>query len=409
MNERPLVAHVSALPATRRGSVVGGVGSYTLSLLQLLSRVCGASVLIANADADLTIQRDVPQNVRLHPCWHFNSPRYPIDIARALHRNRCDIVHLQHELFLYGQGPRAFLFPLFLRWLTRRYRVVVTVHGVTTTRDIDRELLQGRRSLVPLSILKRLIASIFAATATSAADFVVHTPELRNRLIELGSKPERTHVIAHQLFTRIAEPATLGRAQCRSALGIEPSAKVVLTWGYWNGYKGLDVLVAGVERFRQSEPDAVLVLGTGPHPQLHDDPTYMAAYTAAMERYAAHEHVKVVGFIRDEELPTYVRAADVAMFSYTKHLAASGPATLALSLNTPVLYSDVFSDTPPELTFPPTAAGVSEALTRYFGDPASLEAACRAFRAQATDEVIAASYETLYGKVLGMIPRSERA
>lgn len=394
------VGHVSALPGDHASGPIGGVGAYTGSLLGILAAGAFDHTLVANRDAGRSEIAALPENVCVLPTWRFGDPLAFHRIARALEGVRPAIVHVQHELFLYGSSARALLFPPFLHAMARRRPTVVTVHGVTTSREIDESLLAGRRSPLPLGLVRPIIVGIFRSLARSNAELVVHSETLRARLIALGAAATKVHVIAHPLFTaRAAAVPTIDRRTARARLGIPQDAEVVLTWGYWNGYKGLEVLAAGFADFAATRPNALLVLGTGPHPQHRNDQAYLHAYrtAAAALEGAGRRHV---GFIADETLPDYLAAADVCVFAYTKHLAASGPATFALSAGKPILLSTVFPGVPATLTFTPEPNAVARALARFFDDPASHARAALALRENASDDRVRTAYDDLYARVL---------
>ena len=391
------VCHVSALPSKDPRGPVGGVGTYTVALLDMLSRGPLDAVVVCNADAD--VERSRATGAEIVPTWQFGDPLYPGAVARAVAGCRPDIVHVQQELFLFGPGPVALVFPLLLARL-RKYRVVVTVHGVTTDREIDESLMKGRRSLVPLWAVRKVIVGIFRNIARSRAHLVVHGAVLKDRLIALGARPQDVTVIAHPLFTPDPTGATLSKTQARERLGLPADAHVVLTWGYWNGYKGVEVLAQGFARYRQRDPNAILILGTGPHPQLRDDAQYIASYDAEMRALSSHDGIVHAGFIDDERLGEYVRAADVCVFAYTKYLAASGPATYALTQEAPVLFSSVFADVPDELSFTPDPDGVDAALQRFFADPGAHAAAAAILRERASGRALLEQYVKLYGGVV---------
>jgi glycosyltransferase involved in cell wall biosynthesis len=392
------ITHVSALPGAGGRGPVGGVGTYMASLLHLFGRTPFAHTVIANRDASLDEIAGLPANVSAVPTWRFGDWRAIWQVLRGVRASHPQIVHVQHELFLFGQGAKALLFPLLLARLTGAYRVVVTVHGVTTAREIDESLLAGRRSPVPLALVRRVIVGIFTAIARSRAHLVVHSSTLRERLLALGASPDRVSVIAHPLFSTQSD-ARPDKAEARAALGIDATSTVVLTWGYWNGYKGLDELVAGFAAFRRSHPNAQLIMGTGPHPQLHGDAAYMASYQTAMEALGSGEGVRIAGFIDAAQLPVYVAAADVCIFAYTKHLAASGPASYAVTLGTPVLVSSVFPDVPEQIVFEPNPNAIAAALERFVADPESHARAGEALRERSGDDTIVAAYEALYRKL----------
>jgi glycosyltransferase involved in cell wall biosynthesis len=396
---RPRITHVTAVPATGEGPV-GGVGAYSLNLFALLANAPFDYAVVCNRDADRGKLATLAPAVDVLPAWRFDGFDVPWTISRAVDASQPRIVHVQQELFLYGRGAKALLFPLLLRRLQRKHTVVVTVHGVVTAREIDEQMLAGRRSPIPLPIVRRIIVGIFTAIARSRAHLVVHSETLGDRLVELGARPTDVTVIPLPLYAKAGSGPVLTKAQARAKLDIPEGAHVILTWGYWNGYKGLDVLTEGFKRYRATDPRALLVLGTGPHPQLRNDPAYVSTYDEAMKALSDAPNIRHAGFIPDDELDDYLAAADVSVFAYTKHLAASGPGTYAISRGAPTLLSTVFADAPSGITFAPNAPALAEALARFFANPAAHTVAADALRDQASDANIVAAYAGLYAKLL---------
>ena len=70
------------------------------------------------------------------------SPKYIFEILRQLRKDRPDIVHLQHEINMYGGVMTALLFPWLLLLLKiHRYKVVVTIHAAVNRDLIDKKFI----------------------------------------------------------------------------------------------------------------------------------------------------------------------------------------------------------------------------------------------------------------------------
>ena len=102
-------------------------------------------------------------------------------------------------------------------------------------------------------------------------------------------------LIPHVRDTDAWDPARYDRAEARARLGVG-SRPVVMFLGTPRGYKGVDDLVAAVDRLGG---DALLVL-------VGADPASSSA-----RRWAASPHVKVIGEVPFDDVPRYLIAADV--------------------------------------------------------------------------------------------------
>jgi glycosyltransferase involved in cell wall biosynthesis len=323
-------------------------------------------------------------------------------LDRALTELEPDLVHVQHELFLYGSVPSAVAFPSWLDSIAKKRPTVVTVHGVVSGDQMNRVLLQGRvpRPLVPLA--QSVVRAIFRGIARSAAFKVVHGPALAARLVEYGAS-ERDVAIAPFTAPSLSAISTgnvASREEARAHLGISVDAKVVLSWGFLNTYKGFDILLAGFQKFRSRHPEAVLLFSAGMHPKLSSNARYLRDHAALAERAGRSEGVRHVGCISSREIVDYAAAADVAVFAYTHYVAASGPAMDSAVLGVPVLLSSAFEDAPAALTFAPDPEAVARKLEDFFASPGAYAQETARLVLDASEERIRRSHEEIYGKVV---------
>jgi glycosyltransferase involved in cell wall biosynthesis len=137
---------------------------------------------------------------------------------------------------------------------------------------------------------------------------------------------DKIRVIPHGHY-RGAYPDSISRAEARERLGLPVAARVVTFAGWLRPYKGVTELVEAFAAL--PEPYARLVIAG----QAVD-----AAYAARLEQLAAADpRVRLdVGFVPDEELQVYLRAADVVACPFLE-IFTSGSVLLAMSFERAVI------------------------------------------------------------------------
>jgi glycosyltransferase involved in cell wall biosynthesis len=237
--------------------------------------------------------------------------------ARWLVRNR-NRVRVLHLHWLYGLYMRHLLTPLQLlaflsrfhlaRWLG--YKIVWTVH----------KILPHRQPFPPMhGWIRRLVMRRSAAV-------IAHCEYGRREILRLFPSEVPVHVVPHGNYAGI-HPVTVSRAQARAALGIDPSSFVYTLLGNISPYKGVRSFV---ESFWDcAGPDDVAVIaGRNRAPDLVE---WLQALAATDPRLHLHP-----GFIADDEMQRYLRAADVAVFCF-REVLTSGSVILAMTYGLPVV------------------------------------------------------------------------
>ncbi|MGD8792451.1 MAG: glycosyltransferase family 4 protein [Anaerolineae bacterium] len=231
------------------------------------------------------------------------------------HRDRVPLLHLH---WLYGLYMEHLLTPLRLAaflarfYLARRlgYRFVWTVHN----------LLPHRQPFPPLHrLVRRLVMD-------QASAVITHCEYGRREILRLFPSQVPVHVVPHGNYAGV-HPLTVSRAEARARLEIEPQQFVYALLGNISAYKGVESFV---ESFQSSAgPDAVaLIAGRNRAPALVDHLQDLAAGDARLQLHA--------GFIPDDEMQHYLRAADVAIFCF-REVLTSGSVILAMTYGLPVI------------------------------------------------------------------------
>jgi glycosyltransferase involved in cell wall biosynthesis len=301
----------------------GGTMTYTDRLATELVRQ-GDSVVLQSDRVGLT---DLGRQAYVHPVW-TRDYRYPVQNFLAARREGGDdVVHVQHEFYLFGGPATALLFPAMLGLLRLRDRpVVTTLHGVLSESAArDARVLAG--ASVPAAVAWPLLSSLQRTIVASSDAVVVHDPFFRDVLVnECGARAETIHVIPHGVTVDLARPP---RASARAALGIREGATVLLSFGYLARYKGLETLLDAFNQVAPARPDLELIVAGGPPARnARDGEAYRASLEARVDA-PLRNRVRFVGHVPEAEVPSWFSAADLVVLTHAVPLAASGVLALA--------------------------------------------------------------------------------
>lgn len=205
-------------------------------------------------------------------------------------------------------------------------RVVLTAHNVNAARRDGRDSWLNR---LTLRVQYRLCSHI-----------LVHTRLMKEELAnEFGISPGRVTVIPFGINNTI--PVTgLTRSEARRQLGLDATVVTLLFFGQIAPYKGLEYLVDAFARVARARRDVRLLIA-GKVKRGHS--AYWSAIRAAIASNGLQDRVVVhEGFIPDEQVERYFKAADVVMLPYVA-IFQSGVPFLAYNFGVPVIATDVGS------------------------------------------------------------------
>jgi glycosyltransferase involved in cell wall biosynthesis len=227
---------------------------------------------------------------------------------------------------------------------------------------------------------------------------VVHSEHGRARLVdELGADGDRVHVIAHGVFTHLAERPP---GAPPPPPPFETDKPVVLMFGLMRPYKGIDVLL---DAWR----------GVGGQAPIQDAELWiagMARMDLSALRSAAPANVRFEPrFIGDDELGAYFQRADLVVLPYLQ-ADQSGVLFTALAFGKPLLLSDAggfpeIASTGAALVVPAgDARALGRALRELLDDRATLAEMCVRARAAAEGRyswgAVARAHVELYERLL---------
>lgn len=371
-------------PAGQRHGGHSGVASYSANLATALASE-GARVRVIAPHEPGEPRETTEHGVQVLRTAR-RGPRALLHAARAALASPTRVVHLQHEVFLYGGVTALPSLPLTVERLRRHVPLAATLHQVVDPADVDRAYTRMHRVAVPPAMARGGLLGLQGYLARRVHRTIVHEAAFA-RLVP-GAR-----VIHHGVET--AEP--VDREHARRSLGVEDERLVVLCFGFVAPYKGVETALAAAELAGR---DVELVVAGGPHPRLADGEDYLAALAAR------HPGVRFTGYVPDQDVARWHRAADVALLCYPRPHASSGALALALAHGTPLLLGEPVARcvaAPDELEVPRDPSAIAERLRRlasHRGTRERLRASTRRFATGRSWPQVARQHLDLYEEML---------
>lgn len=333
------VVHICIYPGKGEKHVSdGGVAGYEKNLLTNMPDGAEHYVLADRKGADEQYEES---GVKVIRCFD-KSYKFISQLNRQLKKINPDVIHVQHELTLFGGLLTAYLLPLLI--LMWRKKVTLTLHGVVGLSQMNKAFATANNYSAPVWAIKAGLMFLYWPLAHFPRQVVVHEPYFKHVLVnDYGANGRKISVIPHG----IEDYHLIDKSEARKQLDIGTDKEVVLFMGYAAGYKGIDLLIEGFAEYAKQNPNAFLVIGAGVHPKLKDDPNYQIIYVSYQQKaemLIPAGQFRWVGFIPEELINTYYSAADVSVYPYTLALSSSGPMAFAIGHNRPFVVSHAFSD-----------------------------------------------------------------
>lgn len=320
------IAYYSPLPPQK-----SGIADYSAELLPQLAEQCEIELIVdegVRPDAALAAhfpvhgQRALPG---LLAQGRFDTVLYQLgnnrDYHAAIYRSLIDhpgvvvlheyvIHHLVRDLTLFAGEPEAYV------------REMRYAYGRTGEAMARRCVATG----VPLDPWSY---PLFERAVDASAGVIVHNHFTRDRV--LASRPlARIATVPHHLSLE-GLPEISGE-EARAALGIEPEAFVVATFGFLTASKRPEVLLRAFARLRQGVPHARLLIVGEVSPHFDFDRIFTPELRAG---------VRVTGRLEIDRFLLYMRACDVAV--NLRHPTAgetSGTVIRLLGLGKPLIVNE---------------------------------------------------------------------
>jgi D-inositol-3-phosphate glycosyltransferase len=269
-------------------------------------------------------------------------------------------------------------------------RIVLTAHNVNMAARDRRDSWLNR---VSLRIQYRLCHHLF-----------VHTADMKRQLVSMfGVAEERVTVIPFGINDTIPRRGVT-KGAARQQLGIGGDERTLLFFGQIAPYKGLEYLITALKLLASSGERIRLVIA-GKVKRGSED-YWRSIQRSIVDSGLGDVVIQRIAFIPDEEVETYLKAADVVVIPYLD-IFQSGVPFLAFSFGLPVIATDVGSlreDVTTEtglLCRPRDARDLARAIQEFFNsglhaDPAGASVRIRALAAERH------SWETVVERTCGV-------
>lgn len=295
---------------------LGGVSIYTQSLVSALDR-CGQPVTV------LAQRSPFPAGAEVRPSW-VPGPRLLTSVHQALNGGRFDVVHVQHEPFLYGKRTGA-LGALAMPLVVKRHRMacLLTLHAVPFP-ALLRDRTPSTRSVRLMSAgFFRAIRSV----ASAVDSFIVHDTAQADALVRYaGIRPDKVATIPQGVHLADAPPPP------------RPADRpfTVGTYGFLAPYKDPGFVLDEFVTLRRRMPEAELLFSLSRHPRRRDRRTE-DLYDRLMARAAALPGVHPSGHLSEPELAALLGRCDVIVNPYRYAVSTSAVLAQATGAGVPVL------------------------------------------------------------------------
>ncbi|MGI8925433.1 MAG: glycosyltransferase [Tepidiformaceae bacterium] len=319
--------HTSPL-APLGGRETGGMNVYVLELSRELARLGYEVDIFTRLDGDLPRVEPIAPNLRLvrieagpaRPIEKEAQPAYVGEFADGLGRFAAAQDMPYHAIHShYWQSARAG--ELLARSLRRPHTVMFHTLGEVKNRARISEQEPSFRIRHERTVVRH-------------ADAIVTASAHERLLLEryYGADPARMHTIPCGIDLELFYPRP--RAESRAALGLHPTAPVLLWVGRLEKLKGVDILIRAIAQL--DDPNVTLLIVGG---DAHAEPlrAELQAQAASLE---IADRVRFIGAVAHDLLPAYYSAADVCVVpSYYESFGLV--AVEAMACGTPVVASRV--------------------------------------------------------------------
>lgn len=293
--------------------------------------------LAQHENVDLVVYADQnPKNREIQGCGRIKlvwskSLRYIAEILREIEKDKPDVVHLQHELNMYGGLLTAALFPFLVVLLRLRgIRVVTTVHAAVYKRQIDAsfmKLFHQDSPFIQPFMLKLFFRYVYGFISLFSHALIVHTALTKRILIEdYGVSQEKTNVIP------IAIP--------QKKIDNSGKEKYFFYFGYMVRRKGLGYALEGFRKFIAENPasDYRLILAGG---VIKGQEKALEEIKSMIREGGLTEKVLIKGFIEESEQDELYRKAYAVIIPAEVSMGSSGPLFHSVSYGKAVICSKI--------------------------------------------------------------------
>ena len=251
----------------------------------------------------------------------------------ALKLNYVKTVFIPFEFNVFGGTFHnlLFLIVLFILKINGK-KIIIEVHQVI--KDIKE--LQKHINITDFYVQKFFnfgLKIFYCLFGLLANNIIVFEEELKTRLSKYIDE-KKINVLS--LSTQ--KNKIINKNYARKKLGLPKKDFLVMVFGYINGYKGIDFMIDVFSKIRNK--NIKLIIAGGENPYLRDKKFYQKFYKKITQAAKKNKNTILTGFVPDNKVRQYFSAVDLIVLPYEVFMSASGPFSLALSYEKPIILSE---------------------------------------------------------------------
>ena len=249
----------------------------------------------------------VQGNVRLVPCWSFNSMKNVLSITKVIKNEQPDVVLFNLQFMLFGDSKVAAALGLMTPYLLKMMRIptVTLLHNILEEVDLsnagfaNNKILKSTYNFIGTCLTRLILKS----------DVVGVTIEKYVNTLRSKYNADNVVLIPHGSFEVPPLPDFDKKYE-----------KIkVMTFGKFGTYKKVEILIEAVEQIRNKTqlPIELVISGT-------DNPNVKGYLEGVKEKYAAIKDITFTGYVAEEDVPIIFSESTVVVFPYTSTTGSSG-------------------------------------------------------------------------------------
>jgi len=299
------IALISAFPPGKQS-----LNEYGLHLAKGLAERddVGEVIVLADTLPEGTEELQLGHKVRVKRCWSFNSLSTLPVLLKELRQAKVDGAIWNLQMATFGErevsAGLGLLAPMGAR-LTGTPSGVIA-HNLVDGVDLEQTMLKGQ--FVRQSIVR--FGGRMITRALLSANYLTVT--LRSYYDGLNAKHPgaSVHLVPHGTFD----------TETGNLKPLNQRPRLIVTMGKCGTYKRLETLLAAFDLLRQSpeNSDLELLIGGSDHPNA---PGYLRDIAA---QRADDNGVKFVGYVAEDDIPSFFGNARMSVFDYNATTGSSG-------------------------------------------------------------------------------------
>ena len=327
IESRKIVIVSSVLPATN-------YSSYLIDALQE-KMPDGMDVTVYTSREKTNLKVSL-KNIKL--VWNKNI-FYPFQILIQALKDKPGVLHIQHEINMFGGPVTAIVFPILLVLLKLfRFKIIVTIHAVVARKDVSKEFLEtffgsGREILV--FFVRVFFYILYKSTGIFADKILVHANVLKYILVnDYKIRKDKIIVICHGVPEKIEFNKNFSPA-CNWARLISDKP-FILYYGYFHKRKGIEIIIQSFKKVLKDFSGLKLVMAGG---TLQEN--YRQQVEMLVQKLNIEKNVIFTGFIEEIYLSWLMVNCRFILLPAQYSISASGPLAQAIAYHKPVIVSNI--------------------------------------------------------------------